>query len=81
VENINKIKEAKFKYNILGLLFAGVNKHIKRNKRFYCSEFVKYLLENSQIDVKELPEIVRPEDLKKINGLKLIYEGLLREYV
>lgn len=27
-----------------------------------------------------LPEIVKPEDFKKINGLQEIYRGLLRKY-
>ena len=52
---------------------------VKREKYFYCAEFVKYVLEQSQI-VCDLPDIVKPEDFKEINNLNVVYTGSLREY-
>lgn len=68
----------KYKFNILGLFAAGFNKQIKEEYSFYCAEFVKYVIESAGIDIN-LPETVKPEDFKKIEGLVEIYTGLLRK--
>lgn len=79
--NIRKIDLARedYKFNILGLFAAGINKKIGKERSFYCAEFVKYVLEQSKISV-ELPEIVTPEDFNKISQAEFVYEGLLRKY-
>ncbi len=68
-----------YKFNYLGLLGVTVNLRIKRNNYFYCAEFVKYLLEESQI-VKELPMLIKPMDFAQIETSSVIYEGLLKNY-
>lgn len=82
-ENICKIKSEnenkKYKFNITGLFAVGFHKIIKREHSFYCAEFVKYVMENSNINL-DLPDPIKPEDFKKIEGLKEIYRGLLRKY-
>ena len=81
VDDIKLMKENKslYKYNFIGLLGFMVKKKIRRKNCFYCAEFVKYLLEKSGMDV-DLPMLIKPEDFKKINGMFLEYEGILREY-
>lgn len=79
--NIEQIKNDKenYKFNIIGLFAAGFHKKIKKQKTFYCAEFVKYVME--KVDIKtDLPDIVKPEDFKNINELQEIYGGLLRKY-
>ena len=78
IEEINETKE-QYKFNILGLCAVSIHKRIKRDHYFYCAEFVKYLLESSGIQTN-LPEIVKPEDFKKLDGLEEIYSGLLKNY-
>ena len=80
-ENIKQIKEnkEKYKFNIIGLLAVGFNKKIGNENSFYCAEFVKYVIEEAGIETK-LPKIIKPDDFKKLDGLKQIYEGLLRKY-
>lgn len=84
-ENIRKIvmeiqkNKEKYKFNTLGLFAAGFHKRIREEHSFYCAEFVKYVIENAGINTG-LPETVKPEDFKKIKGLREIYSGLLREY-
>ena len=46
---------------------------------FYCAEFVKYVLDKSDIK-NNLPEMIRPEDLKKLENSSIIYDGLLKNY-
>ena len=71
-------KKNLYKFNVIGLLAIALNVKIKREKYFYCAEFVKYVLEQSQ--VVELPEMVKPEDFEKVKGLSEVYRGILREY-
>lgn len=73
-----KAKKNLYKFNVIGLLGILLNVKIKREKYFYCAEFVKYVLEQSQ--VLELPELVKAEDFEKVSGISEIYRGVLREY-
>ena len=57
----------------------ALNKKIHFKHSFYCAEFVKYLLEKSGIETN-LPEIIKPEDFKKLKGVKKQYMGELRKY-
>lgn len=80
----NKIKHFEtekdnYTFNILGLFAVGFHKRIKKAHSFYCAEFVKYLLDEAKIDTA-LPETVKPEDFKEIDGLQEIYGGFLRKY-
>lgn len=79
--NIYNMLENKeiYKYNLIGLLFAAFNIHISFDNRFYCSEFVKYILEKSNIDVTMIPDIAHPTDFMNMDNV-VIYEGLLRDY-
>ena len=78
IEQIKNNKE-NYKFNIIGLFAAGFHKKIKKQKSFYCAEFVKYVMEKADIK-SDLPDIVKPEDFKNIKGLQEIYGGLLRKY-
>ena len=78
IREIQKEKDI-YKFNILGLIAAGLNKKIKGKHSFYCAEFVKYVIEKADMNIA-LPEIVKPEDFKNIQGLNEIYSGLLRDY-
>lgn len=79
--NIDQIKNNKedYKFNIIGLFAVGFHKKIKKQKSFYCAEFVKYVMEKADIKT-DLPDIVKPEDFKNITELQEIYEGLLEKY-
>ncbi len=78
IEQIKNNKE-NYKFNIIGLFAAGFHKKIKKQKSFYCAEFVKYVMEKADIKT-DLPDIVKPEDFKNIKELQEIYGGLLRKY-
>lgn len=78
IEKIQNEKE-KYKFNILGLLAIGFNIKIRAKKSFYCAEFVKYVIDEADIDIK-LPELVRPENFKDLCCGREIYSGLLQNY-
>lgn len=81
-ERIEYIKAHKneYKFNILGLFLAGFEKKRILDKTYYCAEFVKAIMEKSNIDITGLPEIIKPEHFKNLNNSKLIYKGKLKEY-
>ena len=68
-----------YTFNRVGLFAVGFHCKIQKERSFYCAEFVKYILENAGIQTG-LPELIKPEDFKKIEGLQEIYKGLLRKY-
>lgn len=78
---INYIKLTKnlHKFNIIGLIAVGFHKKIQSNDSFYCAEFVKYVLEKSEI-INELPDTIKPEDFKDLENANLIFQGKLRDY-
>lgn len=80
-KNIKKIRKNRYlySYNILGLFASAFNIKIERKNKFYCSEFVKYLIEKSKIEL-ELPKLAKPNDFKDIKGLVLQYRGVLNNY-
>ena len=69
-----------YKFNIIGLIVAGLNKNYKRKNKFYCSQFVKEVIEQSKIEILDISKVIKPEDFKKLETLKLEYKGLLRMY-
>ena len=52
---------------------------VKRKNYFYCSEFIRYLFEECKLKL-ELPEIIKPNDFKDLDKLKMLYCGMLRDY-
>lgn len=80
IEYFNNNKQ-KYKFNIIGLACVSINKKIMRKNSFYCAEFVKHILKVIGIpEVNQLPKIIRPENFKQLQGLRLEYEGLLKKY-
>lgn len=80
-EIIKNIEEAETPYgfNTIGLFAVALKLRIQQKNSFYCAEFVKHVLEKSGIETN-LPEIIRPDDFKKLENLTLEYEGKFREY-
>lgn len=77
--NAFEASKKEYKFNILGLFAAGFNIRVKRKKSLYCAEFVKHVLETAKVKV-DLPQIIKPEHFKNIKGLKLVYNGKLKNY-
>lgn len=70
-----------YHYNYVGLLFAAFKRVHKSRNRYYCSEFVKYMLQSHNVKGSEiLPEIAQPIHFLNIPEARLIYCGRLRDY-
>lgn len=74
-----KENRERYKFNIIGLFAVSINMKIKIKNYMYCAEFVKYMLDSAKVE-NDLPEIIKPEDFEKLEGIKEVYSGYLREY-
>ena len=66
-------------FNLWGLIGIVFGFRVKLNNKFYCAEFVKYILDNSGVEL-ELPDMIKPEDFRNIKIGEIVYKGKLREY-
>ena len=73
-------RRKEYKFNFIGVFCVMFNKQIKRKKALYCAEFVRHALNEGKVELNYLPEVIKPEDFKKIKNSKLIYKGKLKEY-
>ena len=82
IKNINRISNNRleYKFNVIGLIFALFRIRRKIKNRYYCSEFVRSMLEYSNIRNRDVALCMRPQDFSRLEGLQLEYKGLLREY-
>lgn len=80
IKEIEAQKE-NYRYNFLGLFGFILNKPIKRNKAFFCSQFVASVLKECNIiDFEKSPSLIAPNDLQKRTEFQFVYEGKLKTY-
>ena len=79
--NIKQIEEEKenYTFNQVGLFAVGFHRKIQKEHSFYCAEFVKYVFDNSNLQIG-LPDIVQPDDFSRIEGSSEVYTGMLNDY-
>lgn len=70
-----------YKYNFLGLFGVLFNKPIKRDKHYFCSQFISSLLHESSIwTSSKCHELTGPDDIMKISQKEFVYKGLIRNF-
>ena len=70
----------KYHYNYFGVAFAAFKKDYKSKNRFYCSEFVKHILERGHVNgAEKLPNVIHPIDFLQ-HTHKDLYRGSLKQY-
>ncbi len=80
VEVFNQNKDV-YSYNYLGLLGAAFNIPVCSKQKYFCSQFVAYILEQSDIHIFDKSYgLVKPRDIRINPYLKTIYQGVLSEY-
>ena len=76
-----KARKEQFKYNYLGVLFAGFKVNWKSGTKFYCSQFVRTILACFNVEnAADLPRVIKPIDFLKLNNKKIVYSGVLNKY-
>lgn len=75
-------KQYRLHYNYLGVLFSLFNINIHTKNSFYCSQFVKYILEkNGALSENTLPCISKPIHFLEIEGTTKIFDGKLKDFL
>ena len=75
-------ERTRFKFNFLGVLKARKNINYQTSyRKFYCSQFVRYLLVCGHVITDDFfGKVVTPQDFTRIPGVVTVYEGLLRDF-
>lgn len=81
IKNIEENKD-RYRYNFVGLIGILFQIEIKREKAFFCSEFVATILNDTDSITLSKPNyFMTPSDIQREISMELIYEGKLSEYI
>ena len=70
-----------YRYDTLGLLLAIFGKTYKRDKHYYCSDFVRDMLVELGVEEQDnFEDIVRPLDFLDLPDTQEVFRGKLREF-
>lgn len=70
---------SKYRYDIIGLLFKGINVKVVRKNYYVCTDFLSYILKECDIYTFK-KKVLRPKDFVDIPNQEFIYKGLLLQY-
>ncbi len=74
-------EQGSFRYNFLGLFTAGMKIKLKRERYYFCSQFVSELLIKIHVlNDNNPPEMIRPTDLLTIETKEIVYQGFVLDY-
>lgn len=78
---IFKQNRDRYSYNFLGIVGVMIQKPINSKNRYFCSQFVAHILEESGIRLfNKSSSLVRPFDIRICPKFKRIYQGKLVNY-
>ncbi len=71
-----------YKYNYKGLLWATFNRRYAKPRRFYCSEFVAYVLSAFKLVEKGFfdTKVIKPMDFVRVPNVRLVRETKMSDY-
>ncbi len=68
-----------YRYNMVGLLGYMLGIRFAPRDRFFCSQFVSYILRKATL-WNGVPELTKPMDFLRIPHRVVVFEGDIREY-
>lgn len=75
------IDKRRYKYNVIGTATTLINKPVKKENKYFCSQFVAEALISAGIyKTDKLPELIKPMDLLELENKKLVYKGKICDY-
>ena len=70
-----------YSYNLLGLIGVAIQYPIHQKNKYFCSQFVAEVFEQSGLSFWDLPPLlISPNDFLKHSRFELVYEGSLYNY-
>lgn len=74
-------QKEQYRYSLLGVIGVALNKEIKRENAFFCSQFVATILEEGGVSVSDKPlGLVTPDDIAQSSKFKLEYRWRMKDY-
>jgi len=71
-------KSLEYKYSYLGAFLCFLHIKYRRERRYFCSQFVASLItESGAALLPKTPCLMHPEDFIKINGVSLMFKGTI----
>ncbi|WP_449619562.1 hypothetical protein [Robertmurraya sp. Marseille-Q9965] len=81
VKNIESQKH-RYRYNFIGLFAFILNKQLKRESAYFCSEFVATTLnKGGAVQFNKPLSLISPHDLQQIEHFQLEYQGDLVHHI
>lgn len=71
---------SKYKYDFANVILAKTPFSVEHENKYFCSEFVGYVLEQAGIKSPNVLTKIRPLEFTKIEGAKVIYKGELKKW-
>lgn len=71
----------RYKYNFIGLFGVMLHKEVKRERAYFCSQFVATVLQRGGLEVRENPAFMTPACLTELTYVEPVYEGSLAHYL
>lgn len=71
---------SKYKYDFANIILAKTNFSVGHKDKYFCSEFVGYVLEQANIKLPNALTKIRPIEFTQIDDAKVIYKGELKEW-
>ncbi|MFF2093862.1 hypothetical protein [Paenibacillus sp. NPDC058174] len=70
-----------YRYHLIGLLGVLLQREIKSDSAYFCSQFVAEALKRSGVELWDRPSgLVTPNDFKEHDQFEVVYEGMLYDY-
>lgn len=74
-------KECRYKYSILGLIYCFFGIPKKRKQKYFCSQFVAEIIQQSGMTLlNKPPALIKPHDFLGIKNGHLVYKGAIGNY-
>lgn len=70
-----------YKYNFLGLFGVVMQKELRRERAFFCSQFVATILKIGGLPINHNPALMTPHCLAQLPFLEPVYYGRLSDYL
>lgn len=71
----------RYKYNFLGLFGVVMQKELRRERAYFCSQFVATLLKVGGLQVYQNPAFMTPHCISELPYLEKVFAGKLSDYL
>lgn len=77
-----ELNQNDYKYNFIGLFGVALNREIRRERAFFCSQFVATVMQESETHrLLTRPCLTMPHHLAYLPHMEMVYEGNLKSYL